>query len=280
MADYTFLEYSYNPACAETSADTITQRLNALGFNCQAIHNSRTHSLWTQRQVILSVRQADVLLPGITGVGFNFSQSEIDSRSMGINFNANTDMYESSDSQGLRILGMIDEINLDDYNYTKPTKPSESKQSGMEYISGLVYNSHSDIQKEWRDLGFKYHNSERNNMVSSNNRLSVMLRNSIHEQRIPTIVVDTHDVFDTTVNLLCAGIDTLKVPVEVDLDFGDELNFKIRAYNCIAIGNEKSYSIENFVPDALPGTDLIIRMRKRYMSLAEYPLEKFYAQDI
>ena len=280
MADYTFLEYSYNPLVSETSTDTITQRLKALGFNCQAIHNSHNHSLWTQRQVILSVRQSDVLMPGITGVGFNFSQSEIDSRCMGINFDANTDMYEGSDSQGLRILGMIDEINLDDYNYSKPTKAPESKHSGMEYISGLIYNSHSDIQEEWRDLGFKYHNSERNSMVSSNNRLSVMLRNSIHEQRIPAIVVDTHDVFDTTVNLLCAGIDTLNVPIEEELDFGDELNFKIRAYNCIAIGNEKSYSIENFVPDALPGTDLIIRMRKRYMSLAEYPLEKFYAQDI
>jgi hypothetical protein len=280
MADYTFLEYSYNPSVSETSADTITQRLKALGFICQAVHNLHTHSLWTQRQVILSVRQSDVLLPGITGVGFNFSQSEIDSRCMGINFNANTDMYEASDSQGLRILGMIDEINLDDYNYTKPTKSKVPKQNGMEYISGLVYNTNPDIQEEWRDMGFKYHNSERNSMVSSNNRLSVMLRNSIHEQRIPAIVVDTHDVFDTTVNLMCAGIDTLNVPVDEDLDFGDELNFKIRAYNCIAIGNAKSYSIENFVPDALPGMDMIVRMRKRYMSLAEYPLEKFYAQDI
>ena len=280
MADYTFLEYSYNPAVAETSEIKIYDRLMALGFNCQAIHNSHTHSLWTQRQVILSVRQADVLMPGLTGVGFNFIQSEIDSRCMGINFDANTDMYEGSDSQGLRILGLIDEINLDDYNYIKPRKAPESKQSGMEYISGFVYNTHSDIQEEWRELGFKYHNSERNSMVSSNNRLSVMLRNSIHEQRIPAIVVDTHDVFDTTVNLLCAGIDTLNVPIEEDLDFGDELNFKIRAYNCIAIGNAKSYSIENFVPDALPGMDMIVRMRKRYMSLAEYPLEKFYAEDI
>jgi len=25
---------------------------------------------------------------------------------------------------------------------------------------------------------------------------------------------------------------------------------------------------------------MIVRMRKRYMSLAEYPLEKFYAEDI
>jgi len=280
MADYTFLEYSYNPACAETSADTITQRLNALGFNCQAIHNSRTHSLWTQRQVILCVRQSDVILPGITGVGFYFTLEELDNRPLDIFYNPESDMYEGIDSQGLRILGMPEEINLDDYNYTKPPKCQESKQSGMEYISGLVYNTHNYIQEEWKQLGFKFQNSEQNSIVSSNNRLSVMLRNSIHEQRIPAIVVDTHDVFDNTVNLLCAGIDTLKVPVEDDLDFGDELNFKIRAYNCIAIGNEKSYSIENFVPDALPGTDLIIRMRKRYMSLAEYPLEKFYAQDI
>ena len=87
MADYTFLEYSYNPACAETSADTITQRLNALGFNCQAIHNSRTHSLWTQRQVILCVRQSDVILPGITGVGFYFTLEELDNRPLDIFYN-------------------------------------------------------------------------------------------------------------------------------------------------------------------------------------------------
>ena len=280
MADYTFLEYSYNPECPETTPEIISQKLTKLGFGCQAIHDSHTHSLWTQRQVILSIRQADVLLPGISGVGFNFSQSELDSKCLGVNFDADSDMYVGGDSQGLRILGMPDEIYLAEYNYTKPDEILEPKQNGMEFVSGLIYNSHCDIQEEWKEMGFKFHNSERNSIVSPNNRLSVMLRNSIHEQRIPTVVVDTHDVFDTTVNLLCAGIDTLTVPIDEDLDFGDELNFKIRAYNCIAIGNANSYSIENFVPDALPGMDMIIRMRKRYMNLAEYPLDKFYAADI
>ncbi len=279
MADYTFLEYSYNPSSPETSPKLIEQRLNALGFNCQAVHDTNPHSLWTQRQVILSVRQANILMPGITGVGFHFTQSEMDNRPLDIFFNTETDMFESADSQGLRILGMPDELDLVEYHYTKP-QAVPAKQNGIEFVSGLVYNSQPDILIEWSELGFKFQNSERNSMVSANNRLSVMLRNSIHEQRIPAIVVDTHDVFDTTVNLLCAGIDTLKVPIDEELDFGDDLNYKIRAYNCIAIGNENSYSIENFVPDALPGMDMIIRMRKRYMSLAEYPLDKFYAEDI
>lgn len=280
MADYTFLEYTYNPDCSETTDDIIHHRLNALGFSCKALHDSKLHGLWTQRQIILCVRKSDVLLPGLSGVGFNFSQSELNSRCMGINFDPDTDMYVGSDSQGLRILGMPDEISLDDYNYTKPRDSQEAKHNGMENVTGLIYNSHDDIHDEWQDMGFKFHNSERNSMVSSNNRLSVMLRNSIHEQRVPAIVVDTHDVFNTTVNLLCAGIDTLKVPITEDLDFGDEMNYKIRAYNCIAIGNANSYSIEKFVPDALPGMDMIIRMRKRYMNLAEYPLDKFYAEDI
>jgi len=279
MADYTFLEYSYNPSSPETSPKLIEQRLTALGFNCQAVHDTNPHSLWTQRQVILSVRQANILMPGITGVGFHFTQSEMDNRPLDIFFNPETDMFESEDSQGLRILGMPDELDLVEYHYTKP-QAVPAKQNGIEFVSGLVYNSQPDILAEWSELGFKFQNSERNSMVSANNRLSVMLRNSIHEQRIPAIVVDTHDVFDTTVNLLCAGIDTLEVPIDEELDFGDDLNYKIRAYNCIAIGNENSYSIENFVPDALPGMDMIIRMRKRYMSLAEYPLDKFYAEDI
>lgn len=279
MADYTFLEYSYNPSSPETIPKLIEQRLSALGFNCQAVHDTHPHSLWTQRQVILSVRQANILMPGITGVGFHFTQSEMDNRPLDIFFNSETDMYEGEDSQGLRILGMPDELDLVEYHYTKPQGVT-AKQNGIEFVSGLVYNSQPDILTEWSELGFKFQNSERNSMVSANNRLSVMLRNSIHEQRIPAIVVDTHDVFDTTVNLLCAGIDTLEVPVDEELDFGDDLNYKIRAYNCIAIGNENSYSIENFVPDALPGMDMIIRMRKRYMSLAEYPLDKFYAEDI
>jgi hypothetical protein len=244
------------------------------------MHDSNLHELWTQRQIILCVRKSDVLLPGLSGVGFNFTQSELDSRCLGINFDPHTDMYVGSDSQGLRILGMPDEISLDEYNYTKPDKVEDIKQNGMENVTGLVYNTHSDIQEEWREMGFKFNNSERNSIISSNNRLGVMFKNSIHEQRIPTIVVDTHDVFDTTVNLLCAGIDTLKVPVEEDLNFGQELNFKIRAYNCVAIGNGNSYSIEKYVPAALPGLNIIVRMRKRYMNLPEYSLDRFYANDI
>lgn len=280
MADYTFLEYSYNPECEITTDKDVSDRLKNLGFVCKAIHDSGIHSLWTQRQIILCVRKADVLIPGITGVGFNFSQSELDSKCLGINFDAQTDMYVGMDFQGLRILGMPDEITLDEYNYTKPQEDTLVKQNGMENVTGLIYNTHNDIQDDWKDMGFKFHNSEKNSIVSPNNRLSVMLKNSIHEQRIPTMVVDTHDVFDTTINLLCAGIETLKVPMEEELDFGDELNYKIRAYNCVAIGNANSYSIEKFVPDALPGLNIIVRMRKRYMNLAEYPLDRFYANDI
>lgn len=280
MADYTFLEYSYNPAVAETSEEIITERLTALGFYCQAIHDSNLQSLWTQRQVILMVRQSDVLMPGITGVGFNLTGTELDNRPLDIFWNPETDMYEGEDSEGMRILAMPDELDMDEYNYSRATAQPEPKQTGLEYVSGFVYNTTPDICDQWQELGFTYQNSERNSMVSNNRRLSILTRNSIHEQRVPTIVIDTHDVFDTTVNLLVKGIDTLKVPTEPDLDFGEELNYKIRAYNCTAIGNENSYSIEQFVPDALPGMDMIVRMRKRYMSLAEYPLEKFYAEDI
>lgn len=280
MADYTFLEYTYNPDCNLTTDEIIHRRLQSLGFTCKAMHDSNLHGLWTQRQIIMCVRKADVLIPGLSGVGFNFSQSELDSRCLGINFDHETDMYVGSDSQGLRILGMPDEISLDEYNYTKPEDVDDVKQNGMENVTGLIYNTHSDIQEEWKEIGFKFHNSERNSIVSANNRLSVMLKNSIHQQKIPTMVVDTHDVFDSTVNLLCAGIDALKVPMEEDLNFGDELNFKIRAYNCVAIGNGNSYSIEKYVPNALPGLNIIVRMRKQYMNLAEYTLDRFYANDI
>ena len=280
MADYTFLEYSYNPASPETSNSIISNRLYDLGFYCQAIHDTHPHSLWTQRQVILSVRQANVLMPGITGVGFNLSPEEYENRPLDLFFNTETDMYEGEDSEGMRILAMPDELDLAEYNYSRAKAQPEPKQTGLEYVSGFVYNTTPDICDQWQELGFTYQNSERNSMISSNRRLSVLTRNTIHEQRVPTIVVDTHDVFDATVNLLVSGIDTLKVPVDPDLDFGDELNFKIRAYNCTGIGNENSYSIEQFIPDALPGMDMIIRMRKRFMSLAEYPLEKFYAEDI
>lgn len=280
MADYTFLEYTYNPDCETTTVDVMHQRLKSLGFSCKATHDSNLHELWTQRQIILCVRKSDVLLPGLSGVGFNFSQSELDSRCMGVNFDPESDMYIGSDSQGLRILGMPDEISLAEYNYTKPDDVKDTKQNGIENVTGLVYNTLNAIQEEWKEMGFKFNNSERNSIISSNNRLGVMFKNSIHEQKIPTIVVDTHDVFNTTVNLLCAGIDTLQVPVEEELNFGQELNFKIRAYNCVALGNGNSYSIEKYIPNALPGLNIIARMRKRYMNLPEYSLDRFYANDI
>ena len=162
MADYTFLEYSYNPTVSETSEEVITERLTALGFYCQAVHDSDVNSLWTQRQVILSVRKTDCLIPGITGVGFNLTGEEIDNRPLDIFWNPETDMYEGTDSEGMRILAMPDELDLDEYNYSRAKAQPDPKQTGLEYVSGFVYNTTPDICDQWQELGFTYQNSERN----------------------------------------------------------------------------------------------------------------------
>ena len=95
---------------------------------------------------------------------------------------------------------------------------------------------------------------------------------------VPSIICDTDDVFTTTANYVSNGVELRKFDNDRDLDFGD-LNHKIRGYNCNAVGNENSYTIENLIPNAAPNLDIIFRQRKQYLNISESTLDTYYADN-
>jgi hypothetical protein len=127
-------------------------------------------------------------------------------------------------------------------------------------------------------MGFKFSSSSDtyNMLTSENNRFTILVNKSNISRNMPTLICETHDVWHTTSACAFANIELKKFDKPEKLNYGT-MNHKIVGYNCIAVGTENSYSIENLIPNALPGMDLIFRMRKQYLSIKEDSLRQHYA---
>ena len=91
---------------------------------------------------------------------------------------------------------------------------------------------------------------------------------------IDTVYADTNDVFKTTRCYTASGLSLKEYNISKEnLNFGVALNHKIIGYNCIAFGNENSYSIENCVKQSLQNLDFIFRTRKQYLHINEDVVE-------
>ena len=97
------------------------------------------------------------------------------------------------------------------------------------------------------------------------------------ENEFKTLICDTHDIWHTISAYTLSGVEFAPNEIPENLDFGN-LNHKIIGYNCLAVGSKSSYSIEKLVPDALPGMDMIIRMRKQYLTIKEDTLKRHYVE--
>ena len=76
-------------------------------------------------------------------------------------------------------------------------------------------------------------------------------------------------------------IQTLSVNTHTSVLFfsTEGLVYKIKAYNCRAWGNEKSYTIENFIEGIAPNIDIIFRQRNQYLHIQETTLDSYYATE-
>lgn len=279
--DFSFVEYT---APIELK-DQITQRLNALGFVPRVNHVLNDVSLWSQNHTIIMVKfHAEADDPGITGLGFIASQQTIDH--LDAQLDPEVNMYVTGDQGGLRVLlAPVDNILglqkaleenyllLDDSVHTSP---------GLQYISGIRYNcSNPRMMDFYQDLGFGFtRNSENyNTLVSKNRRFSIMGNKMSGQGNVSTLICDTDDIFATTAAFVVRNIDMAKYDLDSNnLNFG-RLNHKIVGYNCLAEGTADSYTIENFIPEALPNLDIVFRMRNRYLNIAEHTLEYHYGRE-
>lgn len=277
MSNFSFIEYSFDPY--KNDPEEIFSSLNKLGFVQRNIHVSNKSSMWTQNQCIILLREHNVTEPCVTGLGVVVNEPILTNS---YHFDEDCGMLVAYDPNNFRILAMpeLSLSNMIAHGY-KVIDTKQYATTGLDYFSGMVYNTtDSTVIPFYESLGFKYtRNSDRyDTLMSTNNRFTLLLNKKNNSNSVNIVYADTSDVFKTTSCYAAAGFNSREYIIDkTNLNFGTNLNYKITGYNCLAKGNQTSYTIENSVREPLPGFDLVYRTRKQYLHIEEEIVETHYA---
>jgi hypothetical protein len=278
MSNFSFIEYSFDPD--KNDPEEIFSSLNKLGFVQRNIHVSNKSSMWTQHQCIILLREHNsITVPCVTGLGVVVDESDL---SNSYHFDNDCGMLVAHDPNNFRILAMpeLSLSNMIAHGY-KVIDKRQYDTTGLEYFSGMVYNTTDPtVIQFYESLGFRYtRNSDRyDTLMSTNNRFTLLLNKKNNSNSVNIVYADTNDVFKTTSCYTAAGFNSREYIIDkTNLNFGTNLNYKITGYNCLAKGNQTSYTIENSVREPLPSFDLVYRTRKQYLHIEEEIVETHYA---
>lgn len=283
MAEFSFIEISYDPDV--TNTEHVESDLKRLGFVHRTQHYSGATGFWNLSNCIVLLRKDNSGRSAcISGIGFNATGKNIED--LHAIYDDTTDFYVVDNGTGIKTY-LLSEKQVDHYNSNLDDSykivDSETKTGKhLNYISGIKINGHdSNVIEHYTQLGFKYKDISDNygKLVCENNRFTIMLDKRSGQNNIPTIICDTHDVFDATAYFLSVGIEMETFNNDVHQNYGDKLNYKIRAYNCRAWGNEQSYTIENFIKGIAPDIDIIFRQRNQYLHIHETTLDSYYEAE-
>jgi hypothetical protein len=131
-----------------------------------------------------------------------------------------------------------------------------------------------DLLTHYGQLGFR-HTKETENytqLLTTSDRFSIYSDKRHRDRHSSLVVCDVDDVFWTTACYTANEINMQEFNTTNHLDFG-ALTHKIVGYNCVAEGSKTSYCISRMIPQALPGMDLVFRMRKQFLGIPEQILE-------
>lgn len=281
MIDFSFIEYSFDPTVSDR--ETVHSNLNKMGFVHRSQHNSAPVGFWSQNQSIILLREIeDGLEPRISGLGFNVPAATLELIADSLSIE-NSDTFSITLSNSLRILFAPEDWTemflLNDYTLIDKNR---YHTTGLEHFTGIVINdSGNDIVEYFESIGFKLSKTSDRyySLVSLNRRFTVVLDRTKNDGKITSVVADTNDVFKTTACFTVTNVPLRKFEIDKkQLNFG-KLNHKIIGYNCLAVGNEEKFTIENFVDDAFGTTDLIFRMRKQVLHINEQTLKVYYDEQ-
>ena len=226
MAEFSFIEISYDPSVAKT--DYVESNLKKLGFIHRTQHKSGSTGFWNLQSCIVLLRQDNSKRSAcVTGLGFNATLTDIEEASA--IHDSSTDFYYADTGIGIKTY-LLTEEQIHHFNSKLDVHydviDSETKSlKHLNYISGIKMNSHnSNVIDHYTQLGFKYKNVSDNygKLVCENNRFTIMLDKRTSQNNIPTIICDTHDVFDATAYFLSIGIDPETFNHQVHMNFGQK----------------------------------------------------------
>ena len=278
-SNYGFLEYSYNPN--SYSQEYIEGKLLLYGFTKRLTSNTANISMWVQGLCIFFVRETEkVESAGISGIGLVGSYDDLNIKNSWIDNVLNVPV--TGDTCGTRIIfvdaGDDDSFYSNDLNLFTVLSEPIIQQNLLNSVSGVVYNACTNSMMDfYQSLGFKFTSSGEKYQVltSPNNRFTILSNKDNKNNKIKTVVIDTHDIWNVTSNFSLKGIK-FSTPSQSKLEGFGKMSHKIKGYGLIADGTDQSYSIENKITEALPGVDFIIRMRKQYLTIKENMLKTHY----
>ena len=291
MLDFVFIEYSFDPETQDS--EEVFSALGRLGFILRSEHESERASFWTQNQSIFLVheRPGSGCRPGISGLGFmGLNNHVIDM--LDAQYEADTSAYVYDNQGAFRTLIIPAEVTANVGGIIKYSMVSSAFEKsyqvvdkshytypGLTHVSGIVYANPNQAQIEFYEkLGFRATKDSENHlqMLSNNDRFSLFIDKLNRENSRSILVCDTDDIFWTTACYAANRLNMTEFDLGQNTDFGS-LTHKIVGYNCLAEGTRTSYNISNLIPQALPGLDLVFRMRKQFLGIPERILEIAHA---
>lgn len=288
MLDFVFLEYSFDPESLDP--EIVFSKLSKLGFILRSEHVNQKASFWTQNQSIILVHEQSGtgIGPGITGLGFmGLNNKIIDVLDAQHDVNTSTFQYHTGGQYNTLIIPAEITANLGGIiKYSMVSRAFEESYKvidvekytdpGLSHISGVVLD-HCDDQcvKHYAQLGFRHTKESENyiQMLSNSDRFSLYIDKQSRRRARQILIVDTNDVFWTTACYAANGLALSEFDINTRADFGS-LTHKIVGYNCLAEGTSTSYSISKLLTQALPGVDLVYRMRKQFLGVPDQILEQ------
>lgn len=278
QAEFSFLEYSYNPYDMDVSV--VEDHLANMGFTKRTSNGDGSVCLFTQKLCILLVRCCETVVDaGITGIGLSADLDTI--RATGAEYDDQTGTYLRGLGPSMRLLLVADnKFDVSGVNNQTLLSNGDVRTNCLEYVSGVIAGDVDRYVKDFMQdfLGFKFTKSggRYNVFMSPNNRFTLLLDTQHENKKITSVIAETEDVFMTTACFVANGFKPKKFDLgTANLKFG-KMNHKIVGYNCWPEGNENSHTIENLIPNTAPDVDLIFRQRKQYLHIKEDTLENYY----
>lgn len=277
MAQFSFIELSFDPMV--TSEKDMQWQLRRLGFKHRSQHAMDIVGIWSHNQCILMVRRDSIADdPRITGLGFLGKFEDINRTNA--EFDRTSDFFVCDNTEGFKTyIVQENQLNESIEDVYKPIDTTNSVNAFGSF-SGIILNLNSNsLRDHYQELGFRMtKNSDKyDTLVGEGNNFTIMCSKLPKQSIVPTIVIDTQDVFRATAWAVTQGFD---IPTfeQQDLTFG-KLNHKIKGYNCKAWGNETSYTIENFIPAVANNIDIIVRQRSKYIHILEETVDSYYEYE-
>ena len=272
MSNAVFLEYRFNPEIDDYNK--IADRLNSMGFNKRSEHQESGVELWIQSRAIFLL-MPDFLFsePGqIMGLGTLSNDHPMDIIP-DVYLDENTDFYARECDNGFKFyFTETDSLN----HLYKEVNGSKVKGSGINSFTGLVINTTSEeIPQLLCKIAEKVEQSDSYTKYVFANKFTVFV-NSKNNSGATMLISESSDVFATTSYMITRDVELLQFDncIEEDCTFGS-LDPMIIGYNCRAFGNNKSYSIENYIPMKDFNVDIVYRTRKQYIKIKESTLEYY-----